>query len=359
LSIHYINVVKQNKYSYLSYDLVLNRGFRFFTFLIIYNTNDNELIKFFISFESSCFFIRSLFNISLREDFFSNYYSSKKKYFDSFNFILLLSIFLIFLSINNGSSILYGLCFGSLASRIDFYSVMLLKTNPLKSKLIESSINILYFILVLLSFLFYKINEDLIMITKLISTTPLFFLFFLQKQNYSFKIPKPSFKVIPGAFYLGLLVFERIILMFKEFSDINKGNLFVLYMATFLISLSNNIANFSWYESSSTSNKFHIFIVLFSFSIATFGFYFSIYSIILLSNTILISSILIKRPQLAKTLSKKKQIFSFLSLLLFFILIINFPFNLNWLEFSFTLNLYISVTYILIFYEYILYKRKI
>ena len=147
--------------------------------------------------------------------------------------------------------------------------------------------------------------------------------------------------------------------MFKEFSDINKGNLFVLYMATFLISLSNNIANFSWYESRSTSNKFHIFIILFSFSIAISGFYFSIYSLILLSNTILISSILIKRPQLAKTLSKKKQIFCFLSLFLFFILIINFPFNLNWLEFSFTLNLYINVTYILIFYEYILYKRKI
>ena len=123
----------------------------------------------------------------------------------------------MFLSINNGSSILYGLCFGSLASRIDVYSVLLLKTNPLKSKLIESSVNILYFILVLISFLFYKVNEDLIMITKLISTTPLFFLFFLQKKNYSFKIPKPSFKVIPGAFYLGLLVLKELFLCSKNF----------------------------------------------------------------------------------------------------------------------------------------------
>ena len=106
----------------------------------------------------------------------------------------------MFLSINNGSSILYGLCFGSLASRIDVYSVLLLKTT-IKSKLIESSVNILYFILVLISFLFYKVNEDLIMITKLISTTPLFFFFFTKNKIIHLKYLNLHLKLFL-AFYL-------------------------------------------------------------------------------------------------------------------------------------------------------------
>lgn len=347
----------RNKQNYLYYliDFTFNKASRVFIFILLSTCYEKSLIVNYIAFESFCFFSRSLFSLSLVDSIYSNKFLLVSKRINNYSSTHVFLGILFFITSIFFSKILISIAFGLIMSRVHFLSFRMLKQDKLKSKLIESFPSILYLSGILIFHTCGNLDFQVITYVKFFSA---FIVLILLKNTYSFRLNFPTIlydKIISGLFFLSIIVYERILLEFKDYVQPSSFDLYALYFASFLISFSILTSEILWSES---KNKLLLirsdFLLLIS-AISIFSFFKNYYFIIIIINSILISNIHLNRHIISKLLNVKW--FYVLNIIVFssFIFIV---FNDKFNQVIYSSLLYHIILVILNFTIYYISKRK-